>query len=94
MLRPKKRCSCGVLLFLFDKVLKLKEATKNVNETYGEILNIYKCQRWFKQFKNGDRNLKFSLHAASHCLVARCIIVYSPDRFFNNSAFNLSNCAQ
>ena len=45
-------------IFLFDKVLKCKETTKNVNETYVKILNICKCQRWFKQFKNGDRNLK------------------------------------
>ena len=70
----------SILLFLFDKGLKPKEATENVNEIYGEILNIRKCQRWFKQFKNGDRNLKFSLHAASHCFVAKCVVVYSPER--------------
>ena len=63
MLKPEieevqLRC---ILLFLFDKGLKPKEATKNINETYIEILNIRKCQRWFEQFKNDDRNLKNKL---------------------------------
>ena len=45
MLRPKieevqLRC---ILSFWFDKILKPKKATKLVNETYGEILNICKC---------------------------------------------------
>ena len=37
-----------ILLFLFHKGLKPKEATKNVNEIYGEFLNIRKCKRCFK----------------------------------------------
>ena len=42
MLRPKieemqLRC---ILLFLFDKELKSKEVTKNVNDCYDKIYNV------------------------------------------------------
>ena len=83
-----------ILLFLFDKGLKPKEATKNVIVIYEILNNIRKCKRWFKQFKNGDRNLKFSLHAALSCCKMRRCLFTRTDRFFSYSAFNLSYCTQ
>ncbi|MGL5636946.1 MAG: hypothetical protein ACRDD0_08680 [Bacteroidales bacterium] len=47
----------GIMLFLFDQGKKAKEAIGIICETYGPILTLDKCHRWFKKFKSGDRGL-------------------------------------
>lgn len=46
------------MMFLFDQGMKANEAVKQINDTYGEILKLNKCHRWFKKFKKGNRSLK------------------------------------
>ncbi|XP_014487390.1 PREDICTED: histone-lysine N-methyltransferase SETMAR-like, partial [Dinoponera quadriceps] len=46
------------MLFLFDQGLKANEAVKKINDIYGDVLKLNKCHRWFKKFKNENRNLE------------------------------------
>ncbi|XP_014473233.1 PREDICTED: histone-lysine N-methyltransferase SETMAR-like [Dinoponera quadriceps] len=34
------------------------EAVKKIKNTYGDVLKLNKCHRWFKKFKNGNSNLE------------------------------------
>ncbi|CAK9820142.1 Histone-lysine N-methyltransferase SETMAR, partial [Anthophora quadrimaculata] len=49
-----RRC----MLLLFDRGMKANEAVNKITDTYGDVLKLNKCHRWFKKFKNGNRNLK------------------------------------
>ncbi|CAK9798727.1 hypothetical protein ANTPLA_LOCUS1746 [Anthophora plagiata] len=48
------------MLFLLDQGMKANEALKKITDSYGDILiiKLNKCHRQFKQFRNGNRELK------------------------------------
>ncbi|GFU23331.1 histone-lysine N-methyltransferase SETMAR [Nephila pilipes] len=53
-----KRSIRHCILFLFDQGMKANGAVKKITYTYGDVLKLNKCHRWFKELKNGNRNLK------------------------------------
>lgn len=46
------------MLLFFDQGSRATKAARVINELYGDVLSKNKCQRWFKKFASGDRNLK------------------------------------
>jgi histone-lysine N-methyltransferase SETMAR len=42
------------MLFQYHMKKKATEATEDICKIYGDILDVRKCQRWFKKFKSGD----------------------------------------
>jgi histone-lysine N-methyltransferase SETMAR len=46
------------MLYEFKKGSKATEATKNICEVYGEVLDAPKCRYWFRKFKSGDFSLQ------------------------------------
>lgn len=46
------------MLFLFDQGIKTNEAMKKITDTYREIIKLNKCNWWFNQFKNGNKDIK------------------------------------
>jgi histone-lysine N-methyltransferase SETMAR len=45
------------MLYEFRKGFKATEATKNICEVYGDVLDVRKCQRWFSRFRSGNYDL-------------------------------------
>ena len=45
------------MLFEFRKDIKATEATKNICDVYGDVLDVRKCQRWFNKFRSGNVDL-------------------------------------
>lgn len=45
------------MLFLFRQGKNATDATRDICSTYGDILKINKCQRWFRKFGSGDFDL-------------------------------------
>lgn len=46
------------MLFLFHANSSAAAATKYICDVYGDVLDVRKCQRWFRKFKSGDFGLK------------------------------------
>lgn len=46
-----------LMLFAFRKGSKATDATKDICDVYGDVLNVRKCQRWFNKFRSGDFDL-------------------------------------
>jgi histone-lysine N-methyltransferase SETMAR len=42
------------MLFLFHQGKNATEATKTICSTYGDVLQVNKCQRWFRRFRSGN----------------------------------------
>lgn len=46
------------MLYEFKRGSNATVATKNINNVYGEMLDVRKCQKWFDRFRNGDISLE------------------------------------
>ncbi|XP_026830154.1 histone-lysine N-methyltransferase SETMAR-like [Ooceraea biroi] len=46
------------MLLFFDQGMNATKTTESIIDLYGSVLAVNKCQRWFRKFKSGDRNLQ------------------------------------
>jgi histone-lysine N-methyltransferase SETMAR len=47
-----------IMLYELKRGSNATIATKNINDTYGEVLDVRTCQNWFKRFRNDDISLE------------------------------------
>jgi len=45
------------MLFLFRQQKNATDATREISLTYGNVLKVNKCQRWFQKFQSGNFDL-------------------------------------
>ena len=55
---PSEEHLRNCMLFQFHAKKNATEATKIICDLYEDVLDIGKCQRWFKKFKSGNIDLK------------------------------------
>ena len=51
------------MLFLFRQGKNATEGTRGICSTYGDVLKVNKCQRWFRKFESGDFDLSDGHHS-------------------------------
>uniref|UniRef100_A0A0K0DXP1 HTH_48 domain-containing protein n=1 Tax=Strongyloides stercoralis TaxID=6248 RepID=A0A0K0DXP1_STRER len=56
-IKTKKMHSQHYMVYKFRNVNNTITSTKNICNTYKELLNVYKCQKWFFKFKSGNLDL-------------------------------------
>ena len=45
-------------LFLHDRGYTATRATKKICDTYGQVIKVRACYKWFERFREGDRELR------------------------------------